>query len=164
MGKNQISSFACNTIKTFSNNDKWKEQRDVNQLHVREREKKKALDFNKNEWKLQWGFSHHHLAWQSFGTCLTNMVQFLSVNLECDSIPMSSKCIWPLMVLTKPSPRFSTCVFRWQPSPVLFLLSSSHGLYAVDPGIRSPSTINKSVYCNIKITLILNWQKTKSNF
>lgn len=35
MGKNQISSFACNTIKSFSNNDKWREQRDVSQLRRR---------------------------------------------------------------------------------------------------------------------------------
>lgn len=27
-----------------------------------------------------------------------------SVNLECDPVPMSSKCTWPLTVLTKPSP------------------------------------------------------------
>jgi len=31
MGRNQISSFACNTIKTSSNDDKWRQQRGVSQ-------------------------------------------------------------------------------------------------------------------------------------
>lgn len=43
MGKNQISSFACNAIKSFSNNDKWREQRGVSQRRVGE-----ALRFNQN--------------------------------------------------------------------------------------------------------------------
>lgn len=50
MGKNQISSFACNTIKTFSNNDKWREQRDVSQPRQWERKDSigEPLQFNEN--------------------------------------------------------------------------------------------------------------------
>lgn len=33
MGKNWISSFACNTIKSLWNNEKWREQQDVSQPH-----------------------------------------------------------------------------------------------------------------------------------
>lgn len=78
MGKNQISSFACNTIKSFSNNDKWREQRDVSQLRRRSPAAAKApLHFfnakiNKNP---QMGFSRHHLAEQSPGLSWTAPVK-----------------------------------------------------------------------------------------
>lgn len=139
MGKNQISSFACNTIKTFSNNDKWKEQRDVNQLHLRER-RKRLLIFTKINKNFSGGFSHHHLAWHSLGTShqhvLISLSFPLSVNLECNSCLQSVSDLWQFW--PKPSPRFSTRAFRWQPLPAWLLLSSSRGLYAVDTDIRSP--------------------------